>query len=304
MFKDPGKLCVISIFTMVVLLAGCSASDKISTDINVEEKPLSSGSVKNRPTDAEDASVKGAASGKKNFAIKVISVSKKNIKLKLMNKGSQDIRYTKLFRLKKYEKGKWKKIEFGRNAKFPKSLYILEANSSCVEKVTWKPFFDSQLSPGRYQIEWPIEDTFYGKVFTITEELSSPFSQIYGKWKVTKPIGTGYIYSDSIPEKAYVGGILTIREDYIESKMSRKILSGKLNNPTYIARYQTEDEFFSWAYANYDSFGFTSGDKVPLIRVKDGKKDWDAFGNIIWIKDKNHIVLFGSPYFLAKRVEE
>ena len=47
-------------------------------------------------------------------------------------------------------------------------------------------------------------------------QLPSPFSQIYGTWKITGTIGSGYIFSDSVPVEVYIGGILTIRDDFIE----------------------------------------------------------------------------------------
>lgn len=135
-------------------------------------------------------------------------------------------------------------------------------------------------------------------------------SQIYGEWKVTKTIGEGYIYSDSVPEDCYIGGIITIQEDYIESKlpdtdMGKKLeLSGAVNNPEYVIKMQDRDDFRMMRYGNYDSFGFESEDKVPFIKVKKGKKEWDKFGSNIWIKDSDHIVISGPQYFLAKRVEE
>lgn len=136
------------------------------------------------------------------------------------------------------------------------------------------------------------------------KKLSKPYSQIYGKWKVIRPIGAGYIFSDSVPEDSYIGGILSIGDDEINVKLPSKELSATLKNPKYKTRKQSEAEFFSWRYAKYDSFGFENDKEVPLIEVKDGKEDWDEFGGTIWLRDKNHIVIHGPQYFLAKRLKE
>lgn len=143
----------------------------------------------------------------------------------------------------------------------------------------------------------------------LVSQLSSPFSQIYGTWKITGTIGSGYIFSDSVPEEVYIDGILTIRDDFIEcklpdSKQNKSLnLSGSLNNPVYITKMQGRNAFFSRRYADYDSFGFESGEKVPYITVRDGREDWDNVASDIWIKDKDHIIIEGPQYFLAEKVE-
>ena len=40
-----------------------------------------------------------------------------------------------------------------------------------------------------------------------------------------------------------------------------------------------------------------------VLKVLDDKDEWDEFGNIFWIRDKDHLIIFGPVYFLAKRIE-
>lgn len=139
---------------------------------------------------------------------------------------------------------------------------------------------------------------------TTEQKDTDPFAYINGKWRIVSTIGTGYIFSDSSPETDYLDGTLIIQEDYMEIKMPEKSLSCTIDNPKYIKTYQSRDDFFMERYANYDSFGFADEDRVPLLEVRKGSREWDVFGSRIWIKDKNHIVLAGPQYFLAERVDD
>ena len=102
------------------------------------------------------------SSSKKNITMKVLYISKKKIKLKFTNKGSQDFDYSLLFTLEKRVKGKWKKVKFKKDAKFPKCLFVLKGNSSITKKIIWKQYFDNNLSKGKYRIKW-----IHNKVFRI-----------------------------------------------------------------------------------------------------------------------------------------
>lgn len=87
-----------------------------------------------------------------NCKMKILSVSKKRIILKFTNNGICNFEYPMYFTLKKYKKGKWKKIDF--KAKVPKELYTLERNSSIIKKIVWKKFFKVNLTKGKYKIKW------------------------------------------------------------------------------------------------------------------------------------------------------
>ena len=108
---------------------------------------------------------------------------------------------------------------------------------------------------------------------------------IYGKWKILDMVGYGYIYGE-FSMKDYVGGTVTIRENYI-----------------YKLEKQNEEDFWEYSHANIHSgFGFKS-EKIKAVTVFDDKDEWDEFGNIFWIRDKDHLIIFGPVYFLAKRIE-
>ena len=68
---------------------------------------------------------------------------------------------------------------------------------------------------------------------------------IYGKWKILNMVGEGYIYGDFSMED-YVGGIITIRENYMETNLP--LGRWKLNNPIYKLKKQNEDDFMQYNY--------------------------------------------------------
>ncbi len=127
-------------------------------------------------------------------------------------------------------------------------------------------------------------------------------SRIYGTWEIKKPIGTGYIFSDSEPETSYVGGRITIEENRIDCKLPADYLSASLANPEYIKKKQDRNDFFVERYANYDSFGFENKDHVTKITIMTKDGEWDEFGGCLWIRDNQHIVIAGPQYFLAEKV--
>ena len=101
--------------------------------------------------------------------------------------------------------------------------------------------------------------------------------------------------------KDYVGGTVTIRENYIETNLP--LGRWKLKNPIYKLEKQNEEDFWEYSHANIHSgFGFKS-EKIKAVTVFDDKDEWDEFGNIFWIRDKDHLIFFGPVYFLAKRIE-
>ena len=123
---------------------------------------------------------------------------------------------------------------------------------------------------------------------------------IYGKWKILDMVGYGYIYGE-FSMKDYVGGTVTIRENYIETNLP--LGRWKLKNPIYKLEKQNEEDFWEYSHANIHSgFGFKS-EKIKAVTVFDDKDEWDEFGNIFWIRDKDHLIIFAPVYFLAKRIE-
>lgn len=99
---------------------------------------------------------------KKNVTMELVSVSKKKIKIKFTNIGTEEFQYSKIFTLKKWKKGKWKKVPFGRKAMFPKCVFPLDSGSSQMETITWRKFFDKDLPQGRYKIQWAHNSINFG----------------------------------------------------------------------------------------------------------------------------------------------
>lgn len=113
-------------------------------------------------------------------------------------------------------------------------------------------------------------------------------------------VGYGYIYGE-FSMKDYVGGTVTIRENYIETDLP--LGRWKLKNPVYKLEKQNEEDFWEYSHANIHSgFGFKS-EKIKAVTVFDDTDEWDEFGNIFWIRDKDHLIFFGPVYFLAKRIQ-
>ena len=93
---------------------------------------------------------------------------------------------------------------------------------------------------------------------------------------------------------------VTIRENYIETDLP--LGRWKLKNPVYKLEKQNEEDFWEYSHANIHSgFGFKS-EKIKAVTVFDDTDEWDEFGNIFWIRDKDHLIFFGPVYFLAKRI--
>lgn len=123
---------------------------------------------------------------------------------------------------------------------------------------------------------------------------------ICGKWKISNMVGEGYIYGDFSMED-YVGGTVTIHENYIESNLP--LGRWKLNNPIYKFKKQNKDDFWEYSHANmHNKFGFKS-EQIESVTVFDNKDRWDEFGWIFWIRDKEHLIFLGPVYFLAERIE-
>ena len=81
-------------------------------------------------------------------------------------------------------------------------------------------------------------------------------------------VGEGYIYGN-VSMKDYVGGEITICEDYIECDLP--LGKEKLENPKYKLTKQNKDDFWEYRHANADSgFGF-KGNKIKMIEVYDDK---------------------------------
>ena len=96
---------------------------------------------------------KDITTSKKNITIKVEFATKKKIKLKFTNKGKKDFYFSGNFILKKFERGKWKRIQFKEDALFPKTM-IVKGNNSIIVEYKWKKFFNNNLSKGKYKLKW------------------------------------------------------------------------------------------------------------------------------------------------------
>ncbi|MCM1245998.1 MAG: hypothetical protein NC293_10190 [Roseburia sp.] len=107
-------------------------------------------------------SISGKTWGKKNVRMEVVRVSPNGIKLKFTNKGNKYYTYTEVFRLKKWENGKWRKVKFKERAAFSKGLNVLKISGSDIKRVKWRQYFDDSLAKGKYKIGW---QTMGGKVF-------------------------------------------------------------------------------------------------------------------------------------------
>lgn len=129
---------------------------------------------------------------------------------------------------------------------------------------------------------------------------SGKIDMIYGKWKILNMVGYGYVYGD-FSMKDYIGGIITIRENYIETNLP--LGRWKLNNPIYKLKKQNEDDFWEYCHANiHNGFGFKS-EQIKSVTVFDDNDEWDEFGGTFWIRDKEHLIFLGPVYFLAERIE-
>lgn len=133
------------IYTLILTLCLCS----ISCVTTVRRAEACSSSVFSDPQATEKTSYR-----KKYVKMKVTSVSKKKIQIKLSNKGEKNYLYSKLFRIQKWEQGKWKNVKFKDNVRFPKCLFALKKNSSKTITMKWKDYFDSGLQEGKYRIKW------------------------------------------------------------------------------------------------------------------------------------------------------
>lgn len=95
---------------------------------------------------------------KKYIKMKIVSVSKKKIKIKIENTGDKACYYTDhkgKFTLKKYEKGKWKKVKFEKSVKICKCVPLLRPNTSRTITIKWKDYYKGKLKKGKYKFIWP-----------------------------------------------------------------------------------------------------------------------------------------------------
>lgn len=122
---------------------------------------------------------------------------------------------------------------------------------------------------------------------------------IYGKWKIVEQTGSGYIYGEFSMDD-YVGDIITIDKDYIESDIPLE--KTRLENPKYEMKEQSRNDFYMIIHSDYDSFGFED-DTPTMVEVYGENDTWDEFGGEFWIKDKNHLIFLGPVFFLAEKVE-
>lgn len=129
---------------------------------------------------------------------------------------------------------------------------------------------------------------------------SGKFAGIFGEWVITDTIGTGYIFSSSYPEEDYIGGRIVIHDELVQCSFPNEEWNFTVKNPKFVMQWQSADDFFMELYAKYDSFGFQDKEKVPLIEIKKKKRDLGV-GSRFWIKDEDHIVIFGPQYYLAER---
>lgn len=132
-----------------------------------------------------------------------------------------------------------------------------------------------------------------------TDDYSNVFLRAFGKWEVIHTIGYGYICTADSSED-YVGGILEIRDDCISCDMPNDEYDYIINYPKFVLRWQSANDFLMEHYATYESFNFEDDERVPLVEIKSKET---GFGTRFWIRDKNHIVIEGPQYFLAKKIE-
>ncbi|MCD7825800.1 MAG: hypothetical protein LUH14_07570 [Clostridiaceae bacterium] len=130
---------------------------------------------------------------------------------------------------------------------------------------------------------------------------SSIFSRAFGKWVVTSVTGYGYIFSDLEPETDYIGGTIEVCDNFIMCDLPNDEYDYVIKNPKFVMQWQSANDFFMERYAPYKGFQFEDDEKVPLVEIKSKE---GGFGTRFWIKDKNHIVIDGPQYFLAKRADE
>ena len=133
----------------------------------------------------------------------------------------------------------------------------------------------------------------------VSDNSENNLAIIYGKWKIVEQTGSGYIYGEFSMDD-YVGGIITIDKDYIESDIPLE--KTRLENPKYEIKEQSRNDFYMIIHSDYDSFGFED-DTPTMVEVYGENDTWDEFGGEFWIKDKNHLIFLGPVFFLAEKVE-
>lgn len=104
---------------------------------------------------------------KKYIKMKIVSVSKKKIKIKIENTGDKACYYAdhrNKFTLKKYERGKWKKMKFEKSVKTCKCVPLLRPNTSRTITIKWKDYYKNKLKKGKYKFIWPTIGTEKFKV--------------------------------------------------------------------------------------------------------------------------------------------
>ncbi|MCD7825799.1 MAG: hypothetical protein LUH14_07565 [Clostridiaceae bacterium] len=152
-------------------------------------------------------------------------------------------------------------------------------------------------------IETPLPEVTACPIASPTQSdcCSSIFSMAFGKWVVTAVTGYAYIYSDLGPETDYIGGTIEICDDSIMCDLPNDEYDYVIKNPKFVMQWQSANDFFMERYALYKGFQFEDDKTVPIVEIKSKKA---GFGTRFWIKDKNHIVISGPRYFLAKRADE
>ena len=138
------------VFFLVFFVGAVNHNTIVSNAQTESEREYDKSLRKNARTDA--------GYRKKYIKMKIVSVSPKKIKIKIENTGSQAYRhgdYKGLFILKKYKKGKWKKMKFEKVVKIRKGVYFLYPNSSKTITIKWKDYYKSKLKKGKYKFVWP-----------------------------------------------------------------------------------------------------------------------------------------------------
>lgn len=134
-----------------------------------------------------------------------------------------------------------------------------------------------------------------------TKKTDKDLKRVIGEWKITGIVGTGYISSSSYPEEDFIGGTLTIQKDIAKFNTPGKKYDFEVEDPEYVIKWQSADDFFAERHAQYDSFGFENSKKVRVIKIKNHNKSSDDIGARFWIRDDDHIVIDGPDYYLAER---
>ena len=135
-----------------------------------------------------------------------------------------------------------------------------------------------------------------------SEDSNNKEKQYYGKWKIVKVTGSGYISSTSYDEKDYIDSIISIGKDSVSVEKNGKTV--EIKQPRYKEREVTDDELFDESRIFKKNLGFKNNEKVLGVTVYNGSEEWGEFGTWFIVKDDKHLIFDGPMYFLAERQQD